>query len=212
MVHPSRTSKRYVLQTFLACNVVSHRTSTVKGDKLLPELNEDNIPGSPHSDEDEAHAKGPEDDERQGVAYNYTFFHVTFMLGVMYVFMLMTDWQTVSGGQSNDEYASIPSPSPSISTCSRLRGLGVHAQPQGQQQLQGRSRIHGGVGQVGYIVADRASLRMDPHRPHRPPRPRLELNHIREVRPLVSLLSSLSIPPTSHISFLPHARGGVVQM
>jgi len=45
-----------------------------------------------------------EDDEVEEVTYNYTFFHITFLLGAMYVFMLITDWQTVSGISEGDDY------------------------------------------------------------------------------------------------------------
>jgi hypothetical protein len=76
-----------------------------EGDKLLPQLNEENIPGSnAHSGGEEEHEGNVEDDEKDEVTYNYSFFHITFMLGVMYVFMLMTDWQTVSGVSHTDNY------------------------------------------------------------------------------------------------------------
>jgi hypothetical protein len=45
-----------------------------------------------------------EDDEEGKVTYNYTFFHITFMLGAMYVFMLITDWQTISGIAHGDDF------------------------------------------------------------------------------------------------------------
>lgn len=77
-----------------------------EGDKLLPELNDENIPGSDshHHDDDDHHEGKVEDDERDEVAYNYSFFHVTFMLGVMYVYMIMTDWQIVSGVSHSDDF------------------------------------------------------------------------------------------------------------
>lgn len=49
-------------------------------------------------------AKKEADDEAEAVTYNYTFFHITFLLGAMYVFMLITDWQTVSGIAEGDDY------------------------------------------------------------------------------------------------------------
>jgi len=70
---------------------------------LLPELNQDHIPGSPDNNE-EKEPEGPEDDEKDEVTYNHSFFHLTFMLGVMYIFMLMTDWQIVSGSEGNENY------------------------------------------------------------------------------------------------------------
>jgi len=37
------------------------------------------------------------DDEAEETTYNYTFFHVSFALGSMYVCMLLTNWMTISG-------------------------------------------------------------------------------------------------------------------
>eukprot|EP01111_Echinosteliopsis_oligospora_P007692 TRINITY_DN2295_c0_g1_i1.p1 TRINITY_DN2295_c0_g1~~TRINITY_DN2295_c0_g1_i1.p1 ORF type:complete len:462 (-),score=119.91 TRINITY_DN2295_c0_g1_i1:3-1388(-) len=34
------------------------------------------------------------DDEKQGTTYNYTFFHLCFCLGAMYICMLLTNWMT----------------------------------------------------------------------------------------------------------------------
>ncbi|KAJ2830368.1 Membrane protein tms1 [Coemansia furcata] len=36
------------------------------------------------------------DDERSGVQYNYTYFHVIFCLAAMYVAMLLTNWNSIS--------------------------------------------------------------------------------------------------------------------
>jgi len=36
------------------------------------------------------------DDERSGTRYNYSWFHIIFALGAMYVAMLLTDWNVVS--------------------------------------------------------------------------------------------------------------------
>eukprot|EP01132_Coremiostelium_polycephalum_P005760 gene5760-7168_t len=38
-----------------------------------------------------------EDDESHQVAYSYTFFHITFALGAMYICMLLTNWSTING-------------------------------------------------------------------------------------------------------------------
>lgn len=51
----------------------------------------------------EEEAKELEDDEAEEVTYNYTFFHFTFLTGTMFIFMLVTDWATVSGS-SGDTY------------------------------------------------------------------------------------------------------------
>jgi hypothetical protein len=77
--------------------------ASIQEEKLLPELHEDNIPGSFSQDEDNG-AAGIEDDEKNEVTYNYSFFHITFMLGTMYVFMIITDWQSVSGVAHSESF------------------------------------------------------------------------------------------------------------
>lgn len=37
----------------------------------------------------------PQDDETDGVQYNYSFFHFIFMIGSMYLAMLITNWDSV---------------------------------------------------------------------------------------------------------------------
>jgi len=49
--------------------------------------------GNEDEDEDYGEAK---DDERSGTRYNYSWFHVIFAIGAMYVAMLLTDWNVVS--------------------------------------------------------------------------------------------------------------------
>ena len=46
-------------------------------------------------EEDEKDKYKSIDDEKQGVAYNYTFFHLIFGLASMYVAMLINGWSTV---------------------------------------------------------------------------------------------------------------------
>eukprot|EP01089_Gocevia_fonbrunei_P000176 TRINITY_DN1017_c0_g1_i1.p1 TRINITY_DN1017_c0_g1~~TRINITY_DN1017_c0_g1_i1.p1 ORF type:complete len:226 (+),score=49.03 TRINITY_DN1017_c0_g1_i1:690-1367(+) len=41
------------------------------------------------------------DDEEEKVSYNYTFFHITFMLAAMFVMMLITNWQKISVEDDN---------------------------------------------------------------------------------------------------------------
>ncbi|KIJ66713.1 hypothetical protein HYDPIDRAFT_174100 [Hydnomerulius pinastri MD-312] len=56
-------------------------------------------------DEDEDYGE-TKDDERSGTRYNYSWFHVIFAIGAMYVAMLLTDWNVVSteqGGVDSDE-------------------------------------------------------------------------------------------------------------
>ncbi|KAH7915652.1 serine incorporator/TMS membrane protein [Hygrophoropsis aurantiaca] len=51
-------------------------------------------------DEDYGEAK---DDERAGTRYNYSWFHIIFAIGAMYVAMLLTDWNVVSTEQGPAE-------------------------------------------------------------------------------------------------------------
>jgi len=41
------------------------------------------------------------DDEKEGTRYNYSFFHLSFALGSMYVCMLLTNWMTITGTENN---------------------------------------------------------------------------------------------------------------
>lgn len=43
------------------------------------------------------------DDERAGVRYNYSLFHLSFALGYMYVAMLLTNWSVISGASDSTE-------------------------------------------------------------------------------------------------------------
>jgi len=45
-----------------------------------------------------------EDDETEGTSYNYSFFHLSFALGGMYVCMLLTNWMTISGVRDESQY------------------------------------------------------------------------------------------------------------
>lgn len=39
--------------------------------------------------------KYPQDDEQDGVLYNYSFFHFVFLIAAMYLAMLITNWDSV---------------------------------------------------------------------------------------------------------------------
>ncbi|KAJ3193833.1 hypothetical protein HK101_004002 [Irineochytrium annulatum] len=45
---------------------------------------------------------GPVDDEQDGVQYNYSFFHIIFLLGSCYLSQLITNWDKVSIEHNND--------------------------------------------------------------------------------------------------------------
>jgi len=53
-------------------------------------------------DEDEEVVGENRDDERSGTRYNYSWFHVIFVLGAMYVAMLLTDWNIVKTTAGNE--------------------------------------------------------------------------------------------------------------
>jgi len=59
------------------------------------ENDDDDDSGSPVGDE--------RDDERTGTKYNYSWFHIIFVLGCMYVGMLLTDWQFFKTTANSDE-------------------------------------------------------------------------------------------------------------
>jgi len=44
---------------------------------------------------------GDFDDEVKAVTYNYTFFHITFMLGAMYVAMLISNWEMIKTSEDD---------------------------------------------------------------------------------------------------------------
>ncbi|EGN98949.1 hypothetical protein SERLA73DRAFT_108164 [Serpula lacrymans var. lacrymans S7.3] len=54
-------------------------------------------------DEDEEDLGETRDDERTGTRYNYSWFHIIFAIGAMYVAMLLTDWNVVSTEQGESE-------------------------------------------------------------------------------------------------------------
>lgn len=60
-------------------------------------------PSALHSSQqqDEDDSGGAIDDEVNAVAYNYTFFHIVFAMASMYVSMLITNWNSVSGKEDN---------------------------------------------------------------------------------------------------------------
>jgi len=88
--------------TLVAVCFTTIRTAT-QGDSLLGGVQNDTENKLLVSQVTEEDAKELEDDEIEEVSYNYTFFHITFLTGTMFIFMLVTDWATVSGS-SGDTY------------------------------------------------------------------------------------------------------------
>ncbi|KAL5526630.1 TMS1 [Sanghuangporus sanghuang] len=56
-------------------------------------LNEDE---EDEDDEDDEVSGDERDDEKSGTRYNYSWFHIIFAIGAMYVAMLLTDWKIVT--------------------------------------------------------------------------------------------------------------------
>ncbi|KAN0093033.1 Serine incorporator/TMS membrane protein [Tylopilus felleus] len=83
------------------------RTESPRYQALLAAVQAGAIPESAlHEDEEEEDLGETKDDERSGTRYNYSWFHVIFALGTMYVAMLLTDWNVVSteqGGPKSEE-------------------------------------------------------------------------------------------------------------
>lgn len=51
-------------------------------------------------DEDAEGEYDARDDEKNGVQYNYTFFHLVFALAAMYIAMVLTNWNTFDKADS----------------------------------------------------------------------------------------------------------------
>ncbi|GAM29010.1 hypothetical protein SAMD00019534_121860, partial [Acytostelium subglobosum LB1] len=81
-------------------NDVLGRSDSGSSYSSLPTINSSSVQDD---DDGEGHIMGSEmdDDEKDGVAYNYSFFHITFALGAMYIGMLLTNWSTISGLDNN---------------------------------------------------------------------------------------------------------------
>ncbi|KAH7919513.1 TMS membrane protein/tumor differentially expressed protein [Leucogyrophana mollusca] len=86
------------------------RTESPRYQALLAAVEAGAIPASAlneEEDEDDDDDYGEaKDDERSGTRYNYSWFHVIFAIGAMYVAMLLTDWNVVStepGSTQSDE-------------------------------------------------------------------------------------------------------------
>jgi len=93
-------------------NTQPGRTETPRYQALLAAVEAGALPASvldeeDDDDEEEGVVGESRDDERSGTRYNYSWFHVIFVLGAMYVAMLLTDWnvvKTVVGNPDEDVY------------------------------------------------------------------------------------------------------------
>jgi len=82
-----------------------NRTETPRYQALLAAVEAGAIPASAlnegDDDDDDDDFGDSRDDERSGTRYNYTWFHIIFVLGAMYVAMLLTDWNVIRSGSSS---------------------------------------------------------------------------------------------------------------
>jgi len=90
--------------TIVAVCFTTVRTAT-QGESLLGDAesskSEDKLLNPSSAEVGTGDATKVEDDEVEEVSYNYTFFHVTFLAATMFVYMLITDWATISGSSSD---------------------------------------------------------------------------------------------------------------
>jgi len=81
------------------------RTETPRYQALLAAVEAGAIPPSAldddDDDDDDDEVSESHDDERSGTRYNYSWFHIIFVLGAMYVAMLLTDWNVIRTGSSS---------------------------------------------------------------------------------------------------------------
>jgi len=95
-------------------NTQPSRTETPRYQALLAAVEAGAIPASALNEmmqteddddgDDNLSSKDAHDDERTGTRYNYSWFHVIFVLGSMYVAMLLTDWNVVTPGNDDNVY------------------------------------------------------------------------------------------------------------
>ncbi|KDQ57032.1 hypothetical protein JAAARDRAFT_35631 [Jaapia argillacea MUCL 33604] len=87
-------------------NTQPSKTESPRYQALLAAVEAGAIPASAlqeEEDEDEDEVVGDNnDDERSGTRYNYSWFHVIFAIGAMYVAMLLTDWNVVKSSDPSD--------------------------------------------------------------------------------------------------------------
>ncbi|KAF9787431.1 serine incorporator/TMS membrane protein [Thelephora terrestris] len=88
-------------------NTQPSRTETPRYQALLAAVEAGALPASvldeEEEDDDEEIVGESRDDERSGTRYNYSWFHVIFVLGAMYVAMLLTDWNVVKEVKGNPD-------------------------------------------------------------------------------------------------------------
>ncbi|ORY01015.1 TMS membrane protein/tumor differentially expressed protein [Basidiobolus meristosporus CBS 931.73] len=91
------------------------RSQGMKSEALMAAIESGALPASAlnsgeHSDDEDEESATATDDEKHGCQYNYTFFHVIFAIGAMYVSMLLTNWNSIK----QDEYVIIGASWPAV--------------------------------------------------------------------------------------------------
>jgi len=86
--------------------IVSVVYSTIRtagsSEELLGNSDVEKAPLVSTDDTDKSAPAKMDDDEEDTVTYNHSYFHLSFALGAMYICMLLTNWQTLSGASTSD--------------------------------------------------------------------------------------------------------------
>lgn len=78
-------------------------SNNMRSDSLTAAIESGAMPVSALDDDDDDDNYDVKDDEKNGVAYNYAFFHLIFAIASMYVAMLLTNWNNVTSSDESDE-------------------------------------------------------------------------------------------------------------
>ncbi|KAF9427274.1 hypothetical protein BGZ94_005203 [Podila epigama] len=78
-------------------------SASMRSDALLAAVESGALPVSALDDfDDDDEEYDAKDDEKNGVQYNYTFFHFVFALAAMYIAMVLTNWNTFKEVEGNN--------------------------------------------------------------------------------------------------------------
>ncbi|KAF9333568.1 hypothetical protein BG006_003454 [Podila minutissima] len=79
-------------------------SSSMRSDAILAAVESGALPVSAldDDDDDDEEEYDAKDDEKNGVQYNYAFFHMVFALAAMYIAMVLTNWNTFKEIDANN--------------------------------------------------------------------------------------------------------------
>jgi len=77
--------------------------NNMRSDALTAAVESGAMPASALDDDDDDDDYDAKDDEKNGVAYNYAFFHLIFAIASMYVAMLLTNWNNVTTTNTDEK-------------------------------------------------------------------------------------------------------------